>query len=62
MKHGKVKKFKKNEDENEFSIAIQREELASLASTSPNRDEDLIHVKGSRMTITGVHGLENVLQ
>ena len=59
------------EEENEFSIAIQREELASLVGTSPEsairalsafKEEDLIHVKGSRITIMDVHGLGNVLQ
>jgi DNA-binding response OmpR family regulator len=63
-------KYQKEEEE-KFSIAIQREELASLVDTSPEsairalsafKEEDLIHVKGSRITIIDVNGLGNVLQ
>ena len=63
-------KYREEEDD-QFSIAIQREELASLVGTSPEsairvlsafKEEGLIQVKGSRITIINLEGLVNVIQ
>lgn len=63
-------KYRKEEDD-QFSIAIQREELASLVGTSPEsairvlsafKEEGLIQVKGSRITIINLEGLVHVIQ
>ncbi len=63
-------KYSLNE-EAPFSISIQREELASLVGTSPEsvirvlssfKEEELIQVKGSLITIMDLEGLINIIQ
>jgi len=63
-----MKKFNDNNAE-EFEIAISRNELASMVGTSPEtvirtlsdfKDEKLIAIKGSKITILKSNELENL--
>ena len=73
MADGLIQLYKKyqEEEEDRFSIAIPREDLASMAGTSPEsairalsafKEEDLIQIKGSKITILDVEGLVNTSQ
>ena len=72
MADGLIQLYKKyQEEEDRFSIAIPREDLASMAGTSPEsairalsafKEEDLIQIKGSKITILDVEGLVNTSQ
>ena len=73
MADGLLQLYKKyqEEEEDRFSIAIPREDLASMAGTSPEsairalsafKEEDLIQIKGSKITILDVEGLVNTSQ
>jgi CRP-like cAMP-binding protein len=62
-------RYKKENNESNFSISISREDLATLVGTAPEtisrtlsdfKEEKLVDLKGSTLTILNTKGLEKM--